>query len=279
MIRQSLAIHLGLSIVIAVCTGVPASVAAVIQSLWSSLVSDLGTLAMLQLVVGALPTAFYVLLPAACVIAICWLYWAGSDSNAIPAMYAAGISVYTCARPAILTVALLATVSAVDAWVVAPRGVGMVEDVKYQLHHTVNIGSLAEGQFHSLNFEGGNATISFRKSLGDNRFEGFFFASVNSRTKKRFAISARRAVITRDRSKMTIIFESGTRIDLKSRSQSAIVAFRSYKLSLPSYSESNSINRTKVTIPEMNLEQLCPETRRRAESWSASPKAKWQSDF
>ncbi len=247
--------HLFIAVAVAVCAAIPASVAVVLQSLWSALTADIGMAATFKLVVGALPTSFYLMAPIACIIAICWMYRANSESVAIQTMYAAGMSVYRVATPAILLAVIATAVTAIDAWVVAPRGVVLVEDVKHQLRRNISVGSLREGRFHSLEFDDSVATMSFQRKLGGDRFEGFF-VSITPKAKKSFSISSRQAMIKKDQNNFEISFSQGTRVTLGPTNNLVVVAFNSYTHTFPLKGGKAGAARQGKTILEMNLPEL-----------------------
>lgn len=255
MIRHMLFMHVFIAFAVAICAAIPASIAVVLQSLWSALTSDLGMQATVQLVTGAMPTSFYMMAPIACVIATCWLFHANSESVAIQAMYAAGMSVFTCATPAILLALIATAATFVDAWVLAPRGVTLVENVKHQLRRNVSVAALREGQFHSFEFDDSVATMSFKRNLGDNRFEGFF-VSVKPRAKHSFSISAKRAVVKKDLNNFEISFHEGTRVTLGSSNKLVVVAFNTYTHTFLLKGGSTGAKRKGKTILEMNFSEL-----------------------
>ncbi len=210
----------------------------------------------MRLVLGAMPTSLYLMAPIACVVVICWQFRANSESVMIPAMYAAGMSILRVAAPAILLAAIFALTAVIDAWVVAPRGVTMVENVKYQLRRNINIGSLREGQFHTFEFADSVATMSFKKNLGGNEFEGFFLSVKPKNKAHAFTITSQRATVKKAPDKLEISFAKGSRITLGATNNLIVVAFNSYTHTFPLKGGKAGAKRPGKTILEMDLPEL-----------------------
>jgi lipopolysaccharide export LptBFGC system permease protein LptF len=278
MLRHWLLVHVGTGAAVVLGIAIPASIAVVIRSLWSSLTTDLGHVAALQLVLGALPSTVYLVAPFACAAAICWLFRLNSENDAIPALYAAGVSVVRCAAPALLFALFFALASIANAWFLAPRGVTMVEDVKHDLEVNFDIGSLRASQFHTMEFDESVATLYFRKNDGGGRLEGVFLV-VAPRGKDRFAISAAEATVLKGTHDLKIHFAKGTWLPLDAREKEAAIQFTSYTHAFDTRSARAGSARRGKTLLEMGHAELVARVRldlaqRKPESKALSELAK-----
>ena len=251
IIRHLFLVHVGVAIAVVICLAIPTSIVVVLKSLWTSLAINLGPGATFRLVLGTIPTSMYLMAPVACVIAICWLFRVNSENGSLSAMYAAGTSVTNCAAPAILLALLFTLASYALAWVVAPFGVTMVENVKHEIGRHIDVDALAEGQFHTIEFGDRAVTLFFGRNRDNNELEQVFL-SVKSKNKARVTIVAKKAIITKEREKIVIIFFSGNRQTLDDTRSVVFVEFRSYTLMFPM----RALARQDETLLEMDYREL-----------------------
>lgn len=254
MIRRQYIIHLLLALAVAVGAAFPASIAVVLQALWSSMAADLGQGSTIRLILGAMPTSLYLMAPIACVIAICWLFWLNSQNVNLQVMFAAGMSVVYCALPAILLAGTFTVAAIVDAWIVAPRGVAMVEDIKHRLQRDVAFGALQEGKFHSFEFDNSVVAMSFRKKLDNDAVAGMF-VSVTPRTGKPYTVVARTARFGKSPATLSIHFEKGSRQTTDINDRLVVTTFERFVRTFPLKGSANSARRP-VTILEVGLPDL-----------------------
>lgn len=254
MIRRQYINHVLLALAVAVGAAFPASIAVVLQALWSSMTADLGQGSTVQLILGAMPTSLYLMAPIACVITLCWLFWLNCQNVSLQVMFAAGMSIFYCALPAIFLAVTFTGAAVVDAWVVAPRGVTMVEDVKYALKRDIAFGALQEGRFHSFEFDNSVVAMSFRKKLGNDRFEGVFL-SVTPKAGKPYTVISRTAEFKKTPLSLSIHFAKGSRQTTDFDARLVVTTFDTFIRTFPIKGAVTSARRP-VTILEVGFSQL-----------------------
>jgi lipopolysaccharide export LptBFGC system permease protein LptF len=206
-------------------------------------------------VLGATPTSIYLLAPLACVIAIVWQFRTNCQNLVIQSMFSAGFSVRMCAAPGILLGVVFTFLTIVIAWVVAPIGVTIVEDVKFDLRRNIDIGSLRSGRFHAINLEGNKVNLSFKKHLGGNRIQAVIL-SVSPAAGEKFVIVAKWALIKKDMKTFAIFLFDGNIHRQKDDEVVKAVGFKTYKLSFPMRGASSGYVRSSKTALELSFSEL-----------------------
>ena len=255
MIRRLVAAHLLLALAVAVCAAIPVAIAIILQSLWRAMTADLGQIEAMRLVVGMFPTAFYVISPGACVLVIAWLFHANSRNFTLPVMYAAGFSVARCATPAIVLAVSFTAAAILNAWVVAPRGITLVEDVKHLLRHNVDVNALRAGRFHEIRVDGGVVNFSFRRHAGHNRFQDVVFA-VKSKALGNMTVVAKSAIVEKRPTTFVVTFKNGNGHANDPSRRSGLVAFETYELVIPRRGGAAGHVRTSRYKLEMSYREL-----------------------
>ena len=189
MFKQQTYVHLGAAAAITLCLALPAAVAVVLGSVWRSVGSSFGAADPFSLIIGALPTALYMVAPIACVLTVCRAFHNNSLNFALPVMFASGISIWRCAAPGLILGALFTFGACILAWVVAPLGVTLVENAKFDLKRNINLGALRARQFHTLRRGDLTVSLSFKRNLGEGRIYGVIVALRNEAADRSIIVS------------------------------------------------------------------------------------------
>jgi len=272
VIRRLFLLHLLTAAAIAAFSALPTSIAVVLRSLQSALKTTGHSLETIYLVLGALPTSLYLVMPIAAVLAACWAFRELSDSMALPVMYSMRLSVLQCAMPGLLVAGTLFAVSNVLAWHVAPLGVVWVEDSKSRLRSNVDFVSLQPGTLYSLEFDKRDALFRFRRNLDGRQFQDVFFVLVEAGDKKTVIVAKSAFVVKRDAT-YTVVFHNGSQYAEKQRND--IVRFQQFSLNFGRRGYKDRRPRSGKTLLEMTLVELSgvmtdPNTRARTKNLARS---------
>jgi len=136
----------------------------------------------------------------------------------------------------------------------------MVEDIKYNLKRNIDINALAEGEFHTLEFDDSKVTLFFRRNYITKELKRVILY-VSTNKKHNYIIISERATVKKNDKKLVVLFRSGHRQYLNKDSKLDTIKFDSHTLVLPILGAQASTLRKNKTLLEMNYRELANAVR------------------